>query len=258
MEYFHIKNKVELVLLVSAVAIIAVAALTPGIEHIFTNASAQTDMTNNNTLFVTGSATNQIKPDKVTLSLGVETTNTTAQAALTANSDLMNKVLNALKAAGVQENETSTSTFSITPNYNYSANTNEGRLIGFTVSNSIQIESSNIESVSKWIDAAVSAGANNVNNVDFSVSNDRLEDSKNSLLKDAIGNAKTTADVAANAVGLKVISVRSIKVGEASSSPPVPVFRAQEFTDGAITSPTPILSGQQEVSATVNIIYLIG
>ena len=258
MEYFHIKNKVELVLLVSAVAIIAVAALTPGIEHIFTNASAQTDMTNNNTLFVTGSATNQIKPDKVTLSLGVETTNTTAQAALTANSDLMNKVLNALKAAGVQENETSTSTFSITPNYNYSANTNEGRLIGFTVSNSIQIESSNIESVSKWIDAAVSAGANNVNNVDFSVSNNRLEDSKNSLLKDAIGNAKTTADVAANAVGLKVISVRSITVGEASSSPPVPVFRAQAFTDGAIASPTPILSGQQEVSATVNIIYLIG
>jgi uncharacterized protein YggE len=240
------------------VGALAVAAMTPSIEHIFTNASAQTDMTNNNTLFVTGSATNQIKPDKVTLSLGVETTNTTAQAALTANSDLMNKVLNALKAAGVQENETSTSTFSITPNYNYSANTSEGRFIGFTVSNSIQIESSNIESVSKWIDAAVSAGANNVNNVDFSVWNNRLEDSKNSLLKDAIGNAKTKADVAASAVGLKVISVRSIKVGEASSSPPVPVFRAQAFTDGAIASPTPILSGQQEVSATVNIIYLIG
>ena len=258
MKYFHIENKVELSVLVSAVAIIAVAALTPSIEHIFTNASAQTGMTNNNTLLVTGSATSHIKPDKVTLSLGVETTNTTAQAALTANSDLMNKVLNALKANGVQENETSTSTFSITPNYNYSANTNEGRLIGFTVSNSIQIKSSNIESVSKWIDAAVSAGANNVNNVDFSVSNNRLEDLKNSLLKDAIGNAKTTADAAANAVGLKVMSVRSMTVGEPSSSPPVPVFRAQAFTDGAVASPTPILSGQQEVSATVNIIYLIG
>src|SRR6185295_11619664 len=176
MKYFHIKNKVELVVLVSAIAIMVVAALTPSMEHIFTNASAQTDVTNNSTLFVTGSATNQTKPDKVTLSLGVETTNTTAQAALTANSDLMNKVLDALKAAGVQENETSTSIFSITPNYNYSADTNEGRLIGFTVSNSIQIESSNIESVSKWIDAAVLAGANNVNNIHFSLSNQKSEE----------------------------------------------------------------------------------
>ena len=258
MKYFHIENKVELAVLVTAVAIIAVAALTPSFEHIFTNASAQTGMTNNSTLFVTGSATNQVKPDKVTLSLGVETTNSTAQAALTANSNLMNKVLNALKTAGVQENETSTSTFSITPNYNYSANTNEGRLIGFTVSNSIQIESSNIESVSKWIDAAVSAGANNVNNVDFSVSNNKLEDIKNSLINDAIGNAKTKADAAADAVGLKVIGVRSITVGEASSSPPVPVFREQASTGGAMASQTPILSGQHEVSATVNIIYLIG
>ncbi len=117
----------------------------------------------NKTLSVSGSGSNQTKPDKVTVSLGVETTDTTAQAALESNSNLMNKVVNALKAQGVQENETSTSTFNITPNYNYSSNSNQGRLIGFTVSNSIQIESSNIESVSKWIDVAVSAGANNVN-----------------------------------------------------------------------------------------------
>ena len=127
----------------------------------------------------------------------------------------MNKVLEALKAEGVRENETSTSTFSITPNYNYSSNNNQGRLIGFTVSNSIQIESSSIENVSKWIDAAVSAGANNVNNIYFSLSNQKSEEMKNSLLKDAIDSAKIKADIAADAAGLKVIGVKSIIVGEA-------------------------------------------
>lgn len=83
----------------------------------------------------------------------------------------MNKILEALKAAGVQENETSTATFSITPYYNYSSNTNQGRLIGFAVSNSLQIKSSNIENILKWIEPAVSAGANNVNNIYFSVRN---------------------------------------------------------------------------------------
>ena len=74
MEYFQTKNKVELAVANAATAILAVLVIV-SIEHIFTNVSAQTDMTNN-TLFVTGSATNQTKPDKVTVSLGVETTDT--------------------------------------------------------------------------------------------------------------------------------------------------------------------------------------
>ncbi|HET7390005.1 MAG TPA: SIMPL domain-containing protein, partial [Nitrososphaeraceae archaeon] len=74
----------------------------------------------NNTLFVTGTANTKVKPDKVILSLGVETNNKTANAALVANSKVMNKVIDALKTAGVKENETSTSSLSISPNYNYS------------------------------------------------------------------------------------------------------------------------------------------
>ncbi|MGG6460512.1 MAG: hypothetical protein ACM3JQ_03685, partial [Candidatus Eiseniibacteriota bacterium] len=85
MRSFGNQNRVELVVLGTVTSILLVAtAVNFGIGHIFTNAYAQTDMTNN-TLFVTGSATNQTKADKVTVSLGVETTNSTAQAALTAN-----------------------------------------------------------------------------------------------------------------------------------------------------------------------------
>lgn len=254
MEYFHNKSTVNLAV-TTAIAILSIAILT-AIEYSFTNVRAQTELTNS-TLIVSGSASNQTKPDKVIVSLGVETTDNTAQAALTSNSNLMNKVLESLKAAGVQENETSTSTFNITPNYNYSSNNNQGRLMGFTVSNSIQIESSNIESVSKWIDAAVSAGANNVNNIYFSLSNQKSDMMKNSLLKEAIDNAKIKADIAANAAGLKVIGVKSITVGEAGSPPPVPIFNAKA-SDGVAESPTPIISGKQETSATVNIVYLIG
>src|SRR6188474_2552439 len=68
------------------------------------NAYAQLSSPDNNkTLFVTGSASTQIKPDRVTVSLGVETTNIKAKAALAANSELMNKIINALKTAGVKE-----------------------------------------------------------------------------------------------------------------------------------------------------------
>ena len=52
---------------------------------------------------------------------------------------------------------------------------------------------------------AVSAGANNVNNIYFSLSNQKSEEIKNSLLKDAIDSAKIKADIAASAPNLKVM-----------------------------------------------------
>jgi uncharacterized protein YggE len=262
MEYFTNMNKSKIVPVASTIAVFSIAILT-SMEHFTSSdiniASAQTDPMNN-TLFVSGSASNQTKPDKVTVSLGVETTNSTAQVALASNSDLMNKVLNALKAAGVQENETSTSTFSITPNYNYSADTNEGRLIGFTVSNSIQIQSGNIENVSKWIDTAVTSGTNNVNSIYFSLSEDKMNKIKNSLLKGAIDNAKAKADIAASAAGLKVIGIKSISVEDFISPPPVPGPYPKSFAtaEAAPAPPTPILAGEQEVSANVSVFYLIG
>jgi uncharacterized protein len=255
MEYFK-ETKAKLAI-VTALAMLSVAIIASNITN---HASAQTGSMNelmNMTLIATGTATGHMKPDRVTVILGVETTNSTAQSALILNSNLMNKVLDALKSQGVKDNETSTSTFSVTPNYNYSSATSQGRLTGFTVSNSIQIESSNVDNVSKWIDIGVSAGANNVNNIYFSLSDKKLEEIKNALLKDAIANAKLKADTAAKAAGLKVLGIKSIVVGEAGLPPIIPVNRDLAF-DGGSPSPTPIISGQQEVSMTVNVVYLLG
>ena len=79
MEYFHNKSKANLAV-TTAIVILSIAILT-AMEHDFTNVRAQTDLTNS-TLFVSGSASNQTKPDKVVVSLGVETTDNTAQAAV--------------------------------------------------------------------------------------------------------------------------------------------------------------------------------
>lgn len=220
--------------------------------------TAQVDSTYalNNTLFVSGSATANTKADKVIVSLGVETTDKTAEKALLSNSNLMNKVIVALKESGVQQNETSTSVFSINPNYNYSKYGDKGNLIGFTVSNSIHIESSNINSVSKWIDTAVQAGSNTVNDIYFMVSEEKLQNIKNMLLKEAVANAKTKADIVAAASGLNVDGIKSITVGEIGLPPvPGPVYAKSVTSDEA--SSTPILAGEQEVSTTVSIVYFL-
>lgn len=212
----------------------------------------------NKTLFVTGSASTQIKPDKVTVSLGVETSNTKAKAALASDSELMNKMINALKTAGVKENETSTSSFSITPNRDYSIDKNQGKLIGFTVTNSIQIDSSNIEAISGWIDTAVSSGANNVNSIYFSLSEKKLDEIKNQLLKEAIENAKEKADITASTLGLKIVGIKTVNIEQVTpfftGSVPYP---AESLKNEAFAPSTPILTGEQQVSSNVNIVFLM-
>jgi uncharacterized protein YggE len=213
---------------------------------------------NNNILSDAGTATTKVKPDKVTLILGVETTNQTAKAALSTNSATMNKVLNVLLSAGVRQNETSTSAFSISPNYNYS----QGRNIitGFTVTNSIQIESSKINDTAKWVDTAISSGgATSINSVAFTLSDKKLQEVKNGLIKQAINNARSKADIAASALGLKVLGIKSMYLNEFEQppTPPQPFLQKQSLATPASASATPIISGQQDVSVSVSTDWLM-
>jgi uncharacterized protein len=227
--------------------------------------SAENITTNANTLSLTGTAATMVKPDKVKVSLGLETTNKTANAALAANSKLMNKVIDALKAAGVKDNETSTSSFSISPNYNYSQSssntaTTSRIIIGFTVANSIQIQSTNINNTSKWIDTAIAAGANTVDRIDFILSDKKLEETKTNLIKQAMQDARAKADIVASAAGMKVAGVRSINLNEFAIQPPFPpppIPLAKESLAAAEARPTPIISGQQEVTTNVGVIFII-
>jgi uncharacterized protein YggE len=213
-----------------------------------------------NTLSLTGTATTMAKPNKVTVSLGVQTTNKTADTALAANSKTMNQVIDALKAADVKDNETSTSSFSISPNYNYSqeSSSTASRITGFTVSNSIQIQSTNINNTSKWIDVAIAAGANTVDRIDFALSDKKLEETKNSLIRQAIQDARAKADIVASAAGVKVVGIRSISLNELTiQPPPSPIPLAKQSLAAAEARPTPIMSGQEEVTTNIGVIFLI-
>jgi uncharacterized protein YggE len=68
--------------------------------------------------------------------------------------------------------------------------------------------------VSKWIDTAIAAGANTVNSVDFTLSDKRLDEIKNNLIIQAIDNARAKADIAASALGLKVVGVKLVNLNE--------------------------------------------
>ena len=93
----------------------------------------------------------------------------------------------------------------------------------------------------------------------FTISDKKLEETKNLLIKDAISNARSKADIATSTLGLKVVGVKSASVNEFETSPPPSLLAAQPYTTaGAAKAATPIISGQEQVSTNVSVVYLIG
>ena len=105
------------------------------------------------------------------------------------------------------------------------------------------------EDVGEVIDAAVAAGANNVNGAYFFVSEERQQELRDGLIGDAIENARSRAEKAAEAVDMEITGVKSINLNDVH----FPVFYKEfaQSADGA--SSTPILPGEQQISMNVQV-----
>lgn len=210
-----------------------------------------------------GTATVKVNPDKVSVTIGVETRGETAEEAAAANAELMEKVLAALRDLGVAENQISTNWYSVWPVYEWKSPpcievfpqppecTPKSEVTGYAASNSVTVTLDADEDVGKVIDTAVAAGATNVNGAYFFVSTERQEEIRNGLIEEAIANARSRADKAAAAVDMQITGVKSINLNDVYF--PV-LYRDFAAAEGAST---PILPGQQEISQTVQVTFLM-
>lgn len=215
-----------------------------------------------------GTATVKVGPDKVSVTIGVETKGTTAAEAAAANAELMKKVLAALKDLGITDDQISTNWYSVYPVYSSIEPVNVCRVMegypvppecyvnqeitGYIASNSVTVTLDAGEDVGKVIDEVVAAGATNVNGAYFFVSAERQEEIRSSLIEDAIDNARGRADTAAAAVDMEITGVKSINLNDIY----FPVFY-KDFAVVEGASSTPILPGQQEVSMMVHVTFVM-
>lgn len=219
------------------------------------------------TVSTSGTATTRVQPDKFSVTVGVETDGTTAQEAADKNSELIAKVIAALRDLGIADADISTSSYSVYPVYGSRPAADACIMIyptppeclpgteitGYRASNTVTVTldtDGDIE-VGQVIDTAIEAGANTVQGAYFFLSQERQMEVQEGLISQAIENARQRAVVAAGAVGMGVDRVKSISLNDVY----FPVF-ARDISV-AQEGGTQILPGQQEVTMTVNVVYII-
>ncbi|NLV36465.1 MAG: SIMPL domain-containing protein [Clostridiaceae bacterium] len=244
-----VKNKLTLVAL-----FVAVAALLVMVFGLYGNMTAQAqaeEETNpKRTMSVSGQAKVTASPDFATINLGVITEDKDAMAAQKENAASMDKVIASVKASGVKAEDMKTVNYSIQPKYDYNDRTGENRIIGYMVSNSVNVTVRDLTKTGSIIDAAAQSGVNTTSNIKFGLSN--YEEFYNEALGKAVLAAKKKADTIAGALGVKLIA--PISVNEGGGYSPLSNYAVYDMK-AASNVQTPIQAGSLEITANVSIVY---
>ena len=247
------------------IAMLAVLAVSVSFGALYPEANAQTASTPSleKTLSVTGMATASVDPDFLTVNFGIEIQKPTAKQALEENSKMMKSVISALKTVGITESEISTSSLSIYPVYEYINDELLGiqtrELVGYKVSNILSVETEKFNLAATIIDNGVNVGVNRVDSVHYSLSPQKQMDLKDDLLEQAITNAESKAQKALAPLEHKVIGVKSISLSEFGMPYPQPAFSGDfAMAESKIMSSTPVFSSEQDITTSVQVVFLIG
>lgn len=152
------------------------------------------DEVQKNIVSVVGKGELAIKPDIVYLSIGVTTTADTAQEAQKGTAAKIAKLTALFKTTwGIADKDIQSTQFYVQPNYVY--NEKEGQQVkGYNAQHTLKISYRDLTKVGQLLDAASTAGANNIGNASFAIEDPSAFEAQ------VIEKAMLNADVKAAAI----------------------------------------------------------
>ena len=198
-------------------------------------------------VIVTGEGSVSLTPDYAQIESGVTSRARTVKEASDANSKLMGAITAALLESGIEQKDVQTSRFSVQPVYAPQEPRTEPKLVGYSVSNHVRVKIRQIGQVGEILDRLVTAGATDVGNISFLVSDPSK--ALDQARKAAITDARRKAEVYAEASGLRL--GRVIWITEDSGfAPSVPM---QARGASAALAPAAIAPGEDTFRVKVTV-----
>jgi len=228
-----------------AFCIPSVAAIAPSAKAQETSQRYQ-DAKNDRVLTVTGRGERSVKTTKARIQLGITVEAKTAIATQTEVARQANSIVSRLQQLGVEKLQTTS--IQLNPKYVYEKEIQ--RQVGFTGQTSVSFVVA-IEQAGATLDAAVAAGANQIEQISFIANDAELNSTKQLALQDAIKDAQTQSNTVLNALGFTSKSIKSIQIADSAIAYPIAQPRMDTFAK--VANSVPILGSEQKVDASVTL-----
>ena len=192
-------------------------------------------------------------PDVAQIAAGVMTRAPTAQQAVQQNAEAMERLVERMRALGIERRDIQTSNFNLNPDYRHNPQTGEASFSGYTVNNQVSVKLRDLKRAGEVLDALVTAGANNIYGPNFMLEDDA--DAKVKARAAAFASGKAMAENYARMAGYS--GVRLLEVSESFQSymrPPPPMAAVAMRAESADAS-TPIEPGEVGTGISIMVKY---
>ncbi len=216
-----------------------------------------------NVITVTGESEIYAKPDLALVNFSVVTDKTTVKEAMAENTKKMNAVIDEVKKQGVEEKDLKTTVFNISPRYEWlekeacipACPAGRRVLVGYEISQTLQVKIRDLAKVGDIIQDAASAGANQVGVLQFVI--DKQDELQKQARGQAIEKAKIKAKEMAEQLGMKLVRITNF-----SENGLPPIFQqsyniAEESMGRSGAAAPQIQTGENKIRAIVSITYEI-
>lgn len=212
-------------------------------------------------IVVSGTGEAHAAPDMASATFAVLRGARTAREALDQANTAMAKVIEGMKALGVEARDVQTSGFGITPQYRYDNDGNGDQkppeLIGYEVRNGLGVRIRDVGRIGEILDRAVTLGVNSGGDIAFDI--DDPTALRIDARRKAVRDATATARALAEAAGVPLGPVVRIDVADdAIPPPPMPMARMAMDAAPAPKSSVPVETGESTIRASVTMTFAIG
>ena len=188
------------------------------------------------------------------IEFGVVTQAPNARDAAARNAEKLDRVLAELRRALPQGSQIETVVYSLNPDYRYPARGGQPTITGYTATNILRVITNDLEGIGNVIDAAIRAGANNVQSLQFTLRDEGAV--RGRALREAATRARRKGDELASALNVRIVRVYQVR--EEYMPPVRPFMTAQVESKAAdMVANTPIEPGRIEVEARVTLVLEI-
>jgi uncharacterized protein YggE len=276
-------------ILISIIAFGFIVLILFSVNNFISKNSNSTLYNNSNTISVGATGTVSSAPDELTIVLSAKVDDPSSQKAVSSLAVLTSNVLNSVKKFNTESVETSSYNLyqnnycppcplplsTATSNQNATAQSSNGSPAAsngssvasypsiwckpclnntYEASEEITIKTLNLTSGGSIVDAAVNAGANNVESVSFGFSKQKTDLLTIQALNQSVSEAEQKAQSVASNLGLKITGVQSVNINNYYYPTP---FMLSAGVGASNAAATQIIPGNQTVSADVQVSFYI-
>lgn len=212
-----------------------------------------------NTITVSGEGEVEAMPDEAEIYVRIVNEGTTADAVQAENKEMTNNAIRALKAKGVSSDDIETSSYYLSPRYNWDEKRGS-YITGYEATHVIRVTTDDIENTGELVDAAVAGGANSIQDIQFKLSDAAEKEFNSEALESAAARAKDKAETMADALSVRIVRLSSVSESSVSYLPYRYNYAMKDMAvpESAGSAPTPISPEKVTVTASVTLVYEIG